>query len=546
MLENKLDTVSGAIKNKTVLLLILDGWGISPSWSGNAISFSDPKNFNTYWRNYPHTILQAFQGIADESGNVGNSEIGHASIGAGRIVRQDITEINEAIKRGYFFQNPMLVDVCRHVKKFKSRLHLVGLLSNGGIHSHMDHLLALLRLAKLEKVDEVCLHIITDGIDAPDRSAIYFVQKLQDYMNQLGVGKIVNIIGRFYAMDKSGNSNRMDKAYYLQTQAKGQVFNNAVDALKYYYAQGIFDAYIPPTVITNSAKGIYIEDYDGIIFYNFRADRIQSLARAYTDKNYSKSLIGRKYKTIKDLEAVSLTSYMLPTSTTMKVAFPVSVINDNLGALISRAGLSQLRVAESEKAAHVTYFFNGGALEPYEKEQRVIVSSPNVASYDMKPEMSTEKIADVIIKAIKSNQFQFIVANIANIDMVAHTGNILATSEAIRFTDKMLKKIIDANKNNITIITADHGNAEQIIPYKTSSNRETLHTVNPVPFIVIKNQKEKDLIQEALSSSHAQIQDILTSPYNLADVAPTILELLNIAKPASMTGQSLLNKIGYK
>lgn len=545
MFTNKIDTVSG-MNSKSIVLLILDGWGMSPSWSGNAISFSDPKNFNTFWRTYPHTVLQAFKGIADESGNVGNSEIGHASIGAGRIVKQDLTEINEAIKRGYFFQNPVLTDAYRHVKKFKSNLHIIGLLSNGGIHSHMDHLLALLRFAKLEKVNNVYLHIITDGIDSPDRSGIYFIQKLQEYIDQLGLGKIVSIIGRFYAMDKSGNNNRIDKAYYLQTEGKGQIFTNPLEAMKYYYSQGISDAYIPPTVITDNKVNRSINDYDGVIFYNFRADRIQLLARAYTDNTYSKTLFGRKYKTIKDLMCVSLTSYMLPDSSTMKVAFPVSVINDNLSALVSRAGLSQLHVAESEKAAHVTYFFNGGMVEPYKKEQRIIVPSPNVATYDMKPEMSTEKIVEVVIKAIKSKQFQFIVANIANIDMVAHTGNILATSEAVRFTDKMLKKIVDANHDNITIITADHGNAEQIIPYKTSSNRETLHTINPVPFIVIDKKKEKNLIQGALSPAKVQMYDVLSSSSNLSDVAPTILELFNIAKPTTMTGQSLLDKIGYK
>lgn len=540
------DTVSGALKQKRILLLILDGWGLSPSWSGNAIAFADPKNFNRLWRMYPHAILQAFRGIADKDGRVGNSEIGHASIGTGRIVKQDLTEINEAIKRGYFFQNPVLLEAAKRVNKFKSRLHLIGLLSDGGVHSHTDHLKALLRLAKLEKVNNVYIHIITDGIDSPDRSALRYIAELQKFIKNLGMGKIVSIIGRFWAMDKSGHSDRIKKAYLLHTKSKGKIFSDPVSALRSYYSQGIYDDLIPPTIISQGQHPITVGDFDSIIFYNFRPDRATSLTRAYVDKDYFRSIIGRKYKLFQNLYFVSLTSYMLGESVSVHSAFPSVKIEDNLTSSISRAGFKQLHIAETEKSPHITYFFNGGISEPYPGEDRIFIRSPNVKSYKDKPEMSTEKLAKTIIKAIKSNTYQFIVANIANVDMVAHTGNIQATAKAIKFCDKMVGEIVKANSKNTTIITADHGNAEEIIPYKSTSNRATFHTTNPVPFIVIEKNKERNFIEKAIQSTHVPIYEVLGSPYNLADIAPTILDIFGIQKPAGMTGHSLLKDIGYK
>lgn len=544
--NTKFDTVSGALNKKRVLLLILDGWGLSPSWSGNAITFADPKNFNKLWRTYPHAVLQAFKGIADKSGKVGNSEVGHASIGTGRIVKQDLTEINEAISRGYFFQNPILLESMKRVKKFKSNLHIIGLLSDGGVHSDTSHLKAILRLAKLEKVKNVYIHIITDGVDTPDRSAINYVVELQRFINNLGIGKIVSLIGRYYAMDKSDHADRTEKAYLLEARGKGKKFNDPKDALKTYYSQGIYDNLIPPTVISDENENIIVNDFDSVIFYNFRPDRATSLTRAFIDKNYFRSIVGRKYQLFKNLYFVSLTSYMLDEYVPVNIAFPSVTIEDGLSATLSKAGLKQLHIAETEKSPHVSYFFNGGIFEAFPGEDRVFIKSPNVSSYEEKPEMETQKIAKTIIKAIKSDAYQFIVANIANVDMVAHTGNIEATADAIRFTDKMIGDIVKANQENTTIITADHGNAEEIIPYKTTSNRATFHTVNPVPFIIIEKNKEKNLIDNAIVSNHVPMYDVLESKHNLADIAPTILEIFDIQKPQGMTGHSLLKQIGYK
>ncbi len=545
MAIQKFDSVSGALKQKKVLLLILDGWGMSPSWSGNAIAFANPVNFNKLWRMYPHAVLQAFRGVADKEGKVGNSEIGHASIGTGRIVRQDLTEINEAIKRGYFFQNPILVEATKRVNKFKSKLHFIGLLSRGGVHSHMDHLKTLLRFAKMEKISNVYVHIICDGIDSPDRSAIQYVAELERFMKKLGIGKIATIIGRYWAMDKSGHMDRIEKAYLLQTKGNGKIFSDSANALRSYYSQGLFDNNIPPTVISSDQSTKVIGDYDSVIFYNFRPDRARDLTRAYIDKDYAKTLIGRRYKLLKDLYFVTLTDYML-NNVSAHIAFPSVKIEDNLSHSLSQAGFKQLHIAETEKSSHVTYFFNGGIIEPYSGEDRMFIKSPNVKSYIEKPEMSTEKVTSMIIKALRSNVYQFIVANIANVDMVAHTGDIEATSRAIKFTDQMLGEIIKANREYTTIITADHGNAEEIIPYNTSSNRATFHTVNPVPFILVEKNKERNYVEKAVQSTHVPMYDVLESPYNLSDIAPTILDIFGIGKPKGMTGHSLLKQIGYK
>lgn len=542
-MSNSMDQIQGIKKNKKVVLLILDGWGLSPSWSGNAISFSNPENFNNLWRTYPHVVLQAFKGMVDPKSNVGNSEIGHASIGCGRIIRQDLTEINEAIEHGYFMKNPVFLEVCDHVTRYKSRLHLVGLLSDGGVHSHINHLYELLKLAAKKNVKDVYIHIITDGVDAPDRSAVVFVKNLQQEISRIGIGKIATCIGRYYAMDKSAHTDRIEKTYLLQTKAKGKKYDDIFEALKENYRNNIFDQMMEPIVIDNHGT---IDDFDGVIFYNFRPDRARELSMAYTDKNYFKSIFGRKYRMLKDLDFVTLTSYILPKDSNAKIAFPTSVITDSLSALLSRAGIRQLKIAESEKSAHVTYFFNGGISEPYAYENNLIIDSPNVASYDEVPAMSTLKIRDAIVKALKSNKFQFIVANIANVDMVAHTGNIVATGDAIKITDKAIGEIVNANKDGITIITADHGNAEDMIPYKTSSTRETTHTTNPVPFILVDLSNKSDLVSKAFVSTHVPMYDVLTSKNNLGDIAPTILELFGIAKSSGMTGKSLLEKIGYK
>lgn len=537
------DTLYGINKNKRVLLLILDGWGISPSWSGNAITLSNPKNFNLAWRNYPHTVLHAFKNSTNSIGFVGNSEIGHASIGTGRVISQDISEINDSIDQGFFFDNPELLNAFSHAKKYKSNIHFIGMISAGGIHSHINHLYALIKMAKKNNVNNLNLHLITDGIDSADRDAINYIENLNKVITEYKVGKISTIIGRYYAMDKGSHYDRIEKAYLLQTKGRGNVFSSPEEALKFYYKNNITDAYIPATFIKGN-KNDLIGDYDSIVYFNFRPDRAQALTRAYLDKDYFKNFLGRKYKLKKEIYFVTLTSYML-NKIPVHVAFPTAKITNNLAGILSRSNFRQLHIAESEKCAHVTYFFNGGNVEKYKDEEWVIFDSPNVSNYDKTPKMSLEKIYKTIIKAIKINKYQFIVANFANVDMLAHTGNIEATVNAIKYTDLIIGKLLEANKDNITIITADHGNAEQIIPYKSTSNVETLHTANPVPLIIIdKNQKKNN--NKNIIKNNIDVSEIIKTKNSLADVAPTILEIFNISKPNDMTGHSLLHEIGYK
>lgn len=547
MTSKKVDTIKG-YQGRPIVLLILDGWGLSPSWGGNAISSSNPVNFNKLWREYPHAVLQAFRGVADERGHVGNSEIGHASIGTGRIVRQDLTDINDAIESGLFDKNPELIKACVHVRKFKSNLHLIGLISDGGIHAHINHIYAVLKLAKEQKISKVYIHAILDGRDVSNQSAQRYINLLENQIKKVGVGQIATLVGRYYAMDKGHHIDRIERAYLAQTKAKGQKFNSTDEAINFYYKQGLRDEFIPPCIINSDKNNppIVVNDYDSIIFTNFRADRAQSITRAYIDKKYFKGLIGRKQQLLKDIYFVSLTDYHLDKDLPIYIAFTSAVISSNLAHLLSSYDITQLHIAESEKAAHVTYFLNGGVVEPYRREDRIIIPSPNVISYDQTPGMSLAKIVNVIIKSLNQKSHGFIVANIANLDMIGHTGNILACAKAVEIVDKALSKIINANKNGITIITADHGNAEQMVPYKDDSQRETLHSINPVPFILVDQKSKKNLFSEALQTHNIEVNELIESKHTLADVAPTILDLIGIPKPSDMTGQSLLKEIGYK
>ena len=528
---------------KPIVLIILDGWGLSPSWGGNAIAMANPPFINNLWRNYPHLILQAFRKIAGPSGKVSSSEVGHGSIGCGRLIYQDLSRINKAIKDGTFFKNEVLLKVCRHVLKNKSSLHLIGLVSDGAIHSHIDHLFALISLAKKEGLKKVFIHGFLDGRDTPVTSALIYLTRLEKELKTQGLGKVSTLSGRFFAMDRDGHWDRTKRAYQALTKGQGIKEESPLHAISEAYKKGFTDEFIPPIVISPGPKGTItrkqlIKDGDGVIFFNFRADRVQQLTRAFVDKSLRPLWCFRKLKA----SFVTLTLYQkgLPVS----VAFPPLLIKNSLAEVLSKNKRKQLHLAESEKYAHVTYFFNGGREEAYPLEDRLIISSPRVDCFDKTPEMKADELSEALIKRLK--KYDFIVLNLANVDMVGHTGNIMAVSEAIKKTDQAVEKIVTEtlDAGGVVIVTSDHGNAEQMIHLKQEGDPETLHTLNPVPLILVtpKNKRKPEAITSFVSSKNI-LQDILLSKYTLADIAPTILDLMKIEKPKEMTGKSLLKDL---
>lgn len=540
-----LDNIQQNKRVTPVILIILDGWGLSPNWGGNAISMNNPPNINKYWRDYHHTILQAFQPIVGETGMVANSEIGHASIGTGRMIESDITDINYAIKNKSFFKNQVLLDACQNVKNNNSSLHLIGLVSDGAVHSYAPHLYALLELAKSQKIHQVFIHVITDGRDTSSTSAIRYVTDLQNKMDEMRIGQIATITGRYYAMDRNGLWDRIESAYKAQALGDGRKEPNSLEAVSHLYREGYTDEFFPPTVITRYGKPVgKIKDKDSVIFFNTRADRARELTRAYTDPKIFRSFLNRKYKLLK-IYFATFTDYKLKLSG-IEIVFPSAKIESSLAKIISHHDLMQLHIAESEKYAHITYFFNGGYEDPFAGEDRIIVKSPKSVSYEQNPEMSANEITDKTVNAIKSKKYDFILINFANVDMIGHTGNILAASKAVEIVDKNVAKIVNValKGNDIVIITADHGNAEQMVTVKSdASDRETLHTLNPVPFIIISNDHKKNLFKSASDSRKFLLSDIISSKNSLADITPTILDIFGIAKPTDMTGTSLLNKL---
>lgn len=537
-----LDTIKINKKYKPIVLIILDGWGISPSWGGNAIAMNNPPNINSYWRLYPHKILQAFQPIAGEIGNVANSEIGHASIGTGRMIDQDLNEINQTIKNKSFYINRVLLDTCRNCKENSSSLHIIGLASEGSVHSHINHLYALLELAKKKNLKNVFIHVITDGRDSEATSAIHYLTEIFNKTREIGIGKIASICGRFYAMDRNKNYDRTELAFKAQAMGVGRHESDPLKAISKFYKEGFTDEFIPASVITENGKPIgKIKNNDSVIDFNIRADRSRQLVQAYLDSKIYRHLFSRKIPLIK-LFFVTMTDYNLSLKN-LNVAYPSGKIESNLSKILSDHGLKQLHIAETEKYAHVTYFFNGGQEEAYAQEERIIVPSLKVTSYDQKPEMSAGLITQNAVHAVKSGKYDFILINFANVDMVGHTGNILAATKAVEVVDKCVAKIVNETliKDGIVIITADHGNAEQMINVSVKNQEnETLHSLNPVPFILIGNNFKKNLFKSATKNNFL-LSDILASKNSLADITPTILNILDINKPTDMTGQSMLN-----
>lgn len=521
---------------KPVVLAILDGFGLNPTNEGNAIAGAKMPFYNELLRTRPITSLNA-SGISVGLpwGENGNSEVGHLNLGSGVILYQSLPRISIAIKNGDFYKNKQLVGACEHARKNKSSLHFMGLVSPGGVHSHLEHLYSLLELARRQEIKKVYIHAITDGRDTPKDSAIKYFKELNGKIKDEGVGKIATVCGRFYIMDRDNHWERVEKAYNAIVNGKGKEAKNAIDAIENSYRNNVFDEQIEPVVLKEKGEPIaQIKENDALIFFNYRADRARQITETFALPTFVKFQRGPK---IKNLLFVTMTQYQenLP----VRVAFPPQEIKEPLSKILADNGNVQLHAGESEKYAHVTYFFNGGIEKPFPGQKNIVIPSPDVASYDKTPEMSSRELTEKVVQKIYTGKFDFIVINFASPDMVGHTGNFNATVKALEFLDTKLKELVEAaiSINGAILITADHGNCEQLIdPGTHEMDKE--HSTNPVPFIYInKDNRTTEKSEDALNQ-------ILYNPTGvLADVAPTILELMHIPKPQEMNGISLLNSL---
>ncbi|MGJ7045110.1 2,3-bisphosphoglycerate-independent phosphoglycerate mutase [Thermoanaerobacterium thermosulfurigenes] len=505
-----------------VMLVVLDGFGISDSKEGNAIYSANTPNLDYYFKNYPNTkLIPSGLAVGLPEGQMGNSEVGHLNIGAGRIVYQELTRISKEIKEGAFFKKQEFLDAIQNVKKNGSKLHLFGLLSDGGVHSHITHLFALMKLAKDEGLDEVYVHAFLDGRDVPPACAKEYIKAFEDEANRLGIGKIATISGRYYAMDRDKRWERTKKAYDAIALGKGVFANSPEEAIDIAYSKDQTDEFVEPTVILDGGKPTATVDAnDSIIFFNFRPDRARQITRAFIDEVFN---FFDREKGYIPVYFVSMTQYDI-TFENIHVAYKPENLKNTLGEYLSDKGIKQLRIAETEKYAHVTFFFNGGVEEPNKGEDRILIPSPKVATYDLKPEMSAYEVTDTVVEKIKSKQYGFILLNFANPDMVGHTGVFSAAVKAIEVIDECVGRIVTACQEvgGTILITADHGNSEQMIDPVTKEP-QTAHTTNPVPFIVI-GEGDVTLRNDGI----------------LADIAPTVLDILGLPKPQEMTGTSLI------
>lgn len=527
---------------KSVVLIILDGWGLSPSWGGNALVMNNPKTIDSLWRSYPHKVLQALGAI--EYGNVvGESRLGHLMIGVGREVSGYQRIITEQINNHKFQKNKILLSAIEHAKKNNSNLHLIGMISDGGVHSDYHHLLALLDLCKQENFKRVYIDAITDGVDVDATTALSFVEKIQAKIKSVGFGVFSSIGGRDFAMERDEHWDKIKKYYSSITSPEGRNYKTIEEAISQNYRESKTDDFIEPgSIKTHAGTTCPISDNDAVIFFNFREDRAKELTRLFVDDKFRKFLW--KPKKFKNLYFATFIDYSK--DLLAHVAFIEPGYPHSLSEIISEVNFHQLKLAESEKKSHVTTFFNGGRQDPYPGEEVKIISSPNVNSYDTVPAMSSENLTKACCKAINSEKYELIVLNFANVDMIAHTGNIMAVGEAVQILDHQIAKIVDCiqKHNSALIITADHGNAEQMVNIqKTQSERETLHTLNPVPFILVAPELKKNLYQSSVAVMPNTLSKIITSKDTLADVAPTVLNLLGIEKPKEMSGRSLLNRL---
>lgn len=504
-----------------IVLAILDGWGIGRADDpSNAIVQAGTPNISKLMEKFPTTSLDCSgEAVGLPDGQMGNSEVGHLNIGSGRIVYQELTRISKAIREGDFFTNPVLLATLRQVKQAGSSLHLMGLLSDGGVHSHIDHVVALVQLAKICEIKNVYVHAFLDGRDTAPSSANLFVDQLESKLNEIGVGQIATIIGRYYAMDRDKRWERTEKAYAALVYREGLQAPTARQAVVAAYARGETDEFVQPTIVSD-CPACGIQAQDGIIFYNFRPDRARQLTRAFIMTDFKE--FPRRYGFF-PVHYASLTQY--DETFSVPVAYPPQYLDDTLGEVFSRAGFKQLRIAETEKYAHVTYFFNGGEETPCDGEDRKMISSPKVATYNLQPEMSALELAGQLITAIRSGQYDLIICNFANGDMVGHTGVMPAVIKAVRTVDACMGLIAETvlELGNVLLITADHGNAEMMLD-PISGEPFTQHTTNKVPLTLVANDCDNVLLRKGI----------------LADIAPTILELAGLKKPDSMTGRSLI------
>jgi 2,3-bisphosphoglycerate-independent phosphoglycerate mutase len=507
-----------------LLLMILDGWGINPRRENNAIAQARTPNMTGLCAAYPCTdIGTSGLSVGLPPGQMGNSEVGHLNIGAGRTVYQDLTRISKAIDDGDFFTNPVLLDCIARARAASGRLHLAGLLSDGGVHSHNTHLYALLELARREGLQEVFVHCLLDGRDTPPKSGADYLAQLEGEIARIGVGRIATVIGRYYAMDRDNRWERVEKAYAAMVYGEGAQFASAAQAIEKNYLEGVTDEFVVPAVITDGSGGIgEVRDGDGFIFFNFRSDRAREITRTFTDPGFS----GFPRTVWPRLASyVCMTTY--DETFHLPVAFGPEELKNILGEVLGRAGLTQLRIAETEKYAHVTFFFNGGSEVPFPNEERVLIPSPKeVPTYDLKPEMSAYPVTEELLKRLDEERYDVIVLNLANADMVGHTGILPAAIRAIEAVDDCVGRLVEKvrAKGGRVIITADHGNAETMVD--ENGGPHTAHTTDRVPLILVDDSRKGAKLRPGI----------------LADIAPTMLEILGLPQPAEMTGKSLLEK----
>ena len=511
---------------KMTALIIMDGFGYRKETEGNAIRLAGTPNLDKLMAEFPNTLIGASgMDVGLPDGQMGNSEVGHTNIGAGRIVYQELTRITKSIQDGDFFSVPEFVNACANARKNGGKLHLIGLLSDGGVHSHIEHLKALIKMAKLQGLDNVYVHGIMDGRDTPPASGIEYVKQLMDYMKEIGFGKIATLSGRFWAMDRDKRWDRVKTAYEAIVGGIGNTAACPLCAMKDSYANDKTDEFVVPCVILDGDKPTAtVEAGDSVIFFNFRPDRAREITRAFIEPDFADFERIGGYKPV---TYVCMTRYD-ETFTNMSVAFKPQSLSNTLGQYLADCGKTQLRIAETEKYAHVTFFFNGGVEAAGEGEDRVLIPSPKVTTYDLKPDMSANEVTEKVLECVNSGKYDVMILNFANCDMVGHTGVMEAAIEAVRTVDNCVGKVVSAilANNGRALITADHGNADMMVDPETNQPF-TAHTTNKVPFILVDPEKKDVALREGGV---------------LADLAPTMLDLMQMPQPAEMTGTSLIAK----
>ena len=496
--------------------MILDGWGIAPASSSNAATLAKTPNLDKYFAEYPHTQLEASGlEVGLPAGQIGNSEVGHLNIGSGRIIYQSLTRISKSITDGDFFTNPVLVKVMDEVKASGKALHLLGLLSDGGVHSHITQIIALLEMAQKHGLSKIYVHAFLDGRDVPPQSALTYVEQLEAAMAKIGVGKIATVSGRYYAMDRDKRWERLAKAYATVVKGEGAKYASATEGIQASYDAGVTDEFVVPFTIEGVEATITAGD--GVIFANFRPDRAREITRAIIDEDFP---YFERPQSARPVHFACMAQY--DATIAAPVAYPPESIDDTLGQVLAERGMHQLRIAETEKYAHVTFFFNGGVEEPNKNEERILIPSPKVATYDLQPEMSAEEVTQALLAELDKDKFDVVILNFANPDMVGHTGVLAAAIKAMEKVDNCVGRIVEKvlSLDGSVCICADHGNLEKMAEADGKPN--TAHTTNPVPFLLVS--KEKHGLQQGI----------------LADIAPTMLELLHIPQPKAMTGKSLI------